>query len=106
MEFTLINEDVRALLDEHFKVKIVNSDTQEILSFIESNPNFPKSSKDSKGLHFNYDGNLVEVAYYNNQAKKGDNFEIQVSYISDDGKEHLLRHGVKKFIEDRKVIKD
>ncbi len=105
MEFTLINEDIRALLDEHFKVKIVNSDTQEILSFIESNPNFPESSRDSKGLHFNYDGNLIEVTYYNNQKKKGENYEIQVSYVGDDGKEHLLRHGVKKFIQDRKVLK-
>lgn len=104
LEFQLINEDIKLLLDEKFIVKIVNSDTQEILSYIESNPNFPESKKDSKGVHFNYDGNLIEIAYYNNQPKEGKNYEVQISYIDDAGKEYLLRHGIKQIVQNRKTI--
>ncbi|MEM8909400.1 MAG: hypothetical protein AAGD05_16255 [Bacteroidota bacterium] len=104
LEFQLINEDIKLLLDEKFIVKIVDSDTQEILSFIESNPNFPKSAKDSKGVTFQFDGNLIEVAYYNNQPKEGKNYEVQISYIDDQGKEYLLRHGIKQIILNRRPI--
>ncbi|MEM9822113.1 MAG: hypothetical protein AAF985_13615 [Bacteroidota bacterium] len=104
MEFQLINENVKLLLDERFIVKIVNSDTQEILSYIESNPNFPKSDKDSKGVTFKYDGNLIEVAYYNNQKKEGKNYEAQIFYIDDNGKEYLLRHGIKQIIQNRRPL--
>ena len=90
--------------NENFIVKIVNSDTQEILSYIESNPNFPESDKDSKGVNFQYDGNLIEIAYYNNQPKEGKNYEAQLFYIDENGKEYLLRHGIKQIIQNRRPI--
>lgn len=104
LEFQLINENIKLLLDEKFIVKIVNSDTQEILSYIESNPNFPESDRDSKGVSFQYDGNLIEIAYYNNQRKEGKNYEVQIFYIDDGGKEYLLRHGIKQIIQNRKPL--
>ena len=104
IEFYLENEDMAALLDEQFVVKIVNTDTYEILSLIESNPNFPDSDQDSKGVKFKFDGQLVSLDYYNNQKKQGKNFELQVYYIDDDGKEYLLANGTQQFVIDRNVI--
>ncbi len=104
IEFFLDHEDLKLLLDEQFLVKIVNSDTGEVLSYIESNPNFPDSEIDSKGTTFKFDGNMVEVSYFNNQKKDGDNYEIQIYYISE-GEEYLLLNGAKTFIQNRKVVK-
>ncbi len=103
IEFFLVHNDLKLLLDEKFVVKIVNSDTHEILSYIESNPNFPDSDIDSKGMKFKYDGNLVEVAYYNNQDRTGDDYEVQIFYVTEDGEEYLLQDGTKPFIIGGKV---
>jgi len=99
----MVHNDLRLLLDESFMVKIVNSDTHEILSYIESNPNFPESDIDTKGMKFKYDGNLVEVAYYNNQDRIGKNYEVQIFYVTDDGEEYLMQNGAKPFIIGGKV---
>jgi hypothetical protein len=103
IEFFLIHDDMKMLLDEQFIVKIVDTKTHEILSYIESNPNFPDSDRDTKGVKFKYDGNLVEVAYYNNQNRTGSDYEIQVFYVTENGEEYLLENGVKPFIIDGKV---
>lgn len=103
IEFFMVHDDLKLLLDESFVVKIVDSDTHEILSYIESNPNFPNSDIDSKGIKFKYDGNLVEIAYYNNQNRTGKNYEVQIFYVTDDGEEYLLQDGNKPFIVGGKV---
>ena len=105
LEFQLMHDDHKLLLDEQFIAKIVNSDTGEILSYIENNPNFPNSNKDSKGVKFSFDGNLVEIAHFNNQAKNGENYEVQLYYIDSEGQEHLLRGGVKQFLKKRKLVR-
>ena len=104
MEFQLIHDEHQLLLDEQFIAKIVNAQTGEILSYIENNPNFPESDKDAKGIKFKFDGNLVELAHYNNQEKTGENYEVQLFYIDDEGQEHLLRGGIKQFLKDRKLV--
>lgn len=104
IEFFLEHEDLKLLLDEQFIVKIVNSDTGETLSYIESNPNFPDSEIDSKGVKFKFDGNMIELSYFNNQQKSGDNYEIQIFYLSE-GEEYLLLNGAMPFIQNRKVVK-
>lgn len=103
VEFFMVHNDLKLLIDESFVLKIVDSDTHEILSYIESNPNFPDSDRDTKGVKFKYDGNLVEIAYYNNQNRTGKNYEIQVFYVTEDGEEYLLQDGIKPFIIDGKV---
>jgi peptidoglycan hydrolase CwlO-like protein len=104
MEFYLEHNDLKLLLDEQFLVKIINADTGEALSYIENNPNFPDSEIDSKGIAFRYDGNMIELSYYNNQDKTGNNYEVQIYYISN-GEEYLLLDGAVPFIQDRKVVK-
>ena len=103
IEFFLVHDDLKLLLDETFVVKVVDSDTHEILSYIESNPNFPNSDIDTKGVKFKYDGNLVEIVYYNNQNRTGKNYEIQIFYVTDDGEEYMLENGNKPFIVGGKV---
>ena len=105
LEFQLIHDDLQLILDEQFIAKIVDSDTGEILSYIENNPNFPESDKDSKGIAFKFDGNLVELAHFNNQEKTGANYEVQLYYVDSDGQEHLLRGGLKQFLKDRKLAR-
>ena len=104
VEFFLEHEDLKLLLDEQFLVKIVNSKSGDVLSYIESNPNFPDSEIDSKGVEFKFDGNMLEISYFNNQKKSGDNYEIQIFYLSN-GEEYLLLEGSKPFLKDRKVLK-
>jgi len=105
LNFQLIHDNHQLLLDENFIAKIVNTDTNEILSYVESNPNFPDSDKDSKGVPFKFDGNSIEIAHFNNQKKNGSNFEVQIFYIDNTGQEHLLRGGVRDIIKGRKLVK-
>lgn len=104
IEFFLEHNDMNLLLDEKFILKVVNTDTKEVLSYIESNPNFPNSDKDSKGIQFKFDGNLVEIAHYNNQQKKKGNYELQVLYLNEDGEEYQLLNGVRAITKDGKFI--
>ena len=104
IEFFLEHNDLNLLLDEKFILKVVNTDTKEVLSYIESNPNFPNSDKDSKGIQFKFDGNLVEIAHYNNQQKKKGNYELQVLYLSEDGEEYQLLNGVRTITKDGKFV--
>lgn len=104
LEFQLIHDENQMILDEQFIAKIVNSETGEILSYIENNPNFPESDKDAKGLKFKFDGNLIELAHYNNQEKTGSDYEVQLFYIDSEGQEHLLRGGIKQFLKGRKLV--
>ncbi len=104
IDFYLENPSFDELLDQNFVVKIVDSDTKEVLSFVESNPNFPNSDQDSKGVQFKFDGNMIEIAYFNNQEKNGKNYEIRIYYISEAGEEYLLDGGVRPFIKDKKTL--
>lgn len=104
VNFRLENPDVQTLLDERFIMKIVNTDTHEVLSRIESNPNFPNSTIDSKGVSFKYDGNLVETVHYNNIQKKGKNYEIRIFYVDDKNKEYPLLNGQRPLVVEGKVL--
>ena len=104
IEFFMEHENPKTLLDKEFVIKIIDLDNQYNLSYIEDNPMFPMSKGDDKGISFYFDGNLVEIKHFNNQPKKGKNYEVQVFYKSDDGEEYLLLDGVKQFIKDGSVI--
>lgn len=104
IQFSLINNEARLLLDENFIVKIVDTDTDEVLSYIETNPNFPNSSKDSKGIEFAFDGEKIDLAYYNNKEKTGKNYAAKIYYVDTQGNEHLLSNGTKAFIINKKLV--
>jgi hypothetical protein len=101
--FDLENIDKESVLDQYFIIKLVDSDSKEVLSYLESNPRYPESSIDSKGVRFKYEGNVVEVPYLNSQLKNGANYEVQIWYQHDDGKEYLMPGSIYKFVLDGKV---
>jgi len=103
--FDLMHPDQSLLLDELFIIKIVDKNTHKVLSYVEANPNFPESNIDTKGVLFKYAGDNTELKYYNNELKAGENFEVQLLYVTEDGREHLLANGSRQFIENRKVLK-
>ena len=104
IEFFMEHDNPKALLDKQFAVKLIDLDNQFNVAYIESNPAFPMSKGDDKGIEFYFDGNLVEIKHFNNQPKKGNNYEVQIFYKSEDGEEYLLLDGVKQFIKDGSVI--
>lgn len=104
VEFFMEHTQPKSILDKEFVLKIVDIDRQHNIPYIESNPAFPMSKGDDKGISYYFDGNLVEILHYNNQPKTGKNFEAQIFYKSEDGEEYLLLEGVKQFIQDGSVI--
>ena len=104
LKFYLEHEDLKQIIDERFVVKIVDADNHKILSYIEQNPSFPESSMDTKGASFQFDGNLVELSFYNNTVKSGKNYDLQIYYVDDDGKEYLLTNGARPLVMNRRVL--
>lgn len=98
IDFQFINDDLQLLLNGNFIAKIVNTDTQEILATSEEEGS-------DEGIHINYTGNNVELAFYNHQPRTGKNYELQVFYLNENGEEYLLRHGTKQFIKNGKTVK-
>ncbi len=98
------HDNIRHLIDEFFVLKIIDADTDTPISFIESNPAFPDSPTDHKGLRFQFVGEPMELMFHNNQIKTGKNYVAQLYYI-DDGKEYRLKNGYKQFIADGKLMK-
>ncbi len=101
--FYLENNQPQLLLDETFGVKLVDTDSKKVIPYNEENPAFPTDNVGEKGIKFKYDGNLVELDYYNNEAKEGQNFEIQIFYLKD-GKEYQLINGIIPVVKDGKPL--
>ena len=104
INFYLEHTDLKVLLDEKFIVKIVDMDSNDVLSYIETNPNFPNSDIDSKGVQFNFDGNMIELTHHNNQSKEGRNYEAQIYYVNDEGEEYLLMNGVQQILNEKLAV--
>ncbi len=104
VEFFLDYPEYRELLKKQFAVKIFNSDTGVPLSIIEENPRFPDSSKDTKRIAFDYDGNMVELVHQNFSKKTGNNYHLQV-YLLDNGQEIPIPSGKKTIFSNRKLAK-
>lgn len=104
IELQMDHPDSQEILDEAFKVKIVNSDTKEVLSFIESNPHFPNSTMDTKGVSFKNTNGKIELSYFNNGLKFGENYELQMFYLESNGEEHRIMGGTKPFVINKKLV--
>ncbi len=102
MNFYLEHEDLKLLIDEKFVLKIIDMDTNLILSYVESNPNFPDNQLKIDGLQFKFDGNMIEIVHFNNEKKESKNYELQLYYIDEDGEETMLMDGAKQIVEDGK----
>ena len=104
--FQLISDDMRLLMEQKFLVKIVDTDTQEILKTIAQGEGGKKAFEDFKlnGALVTFDGSKINIAHYNHHPKTGQNYEVQIFYLDHSGKEYLLRHGTKQFIKHGKIM--
>jgi len=104
LKINMNHPQLAMLMDKNFKLKIVDLDNNKVLSYVESNPNFPNSSLDSKGIGFNYEGKPIELVYYNKDEKESKNFALQFLYVDDTGKEHIIPGASRQIVKDGKVI--
>ena len=103
LEFFLDHPEPRLLTGEEFLLTIVDADTKELLAYNQENPEFPDAVHESAGVPFTFDGNKVEVLYYNQNEKVGRNYEVQVSVVRD-GKAHRLVNGTYTLVSDRRIL--
>ncbi len=106
LEFELVFDDPRILMEQRFLVKIVDTDTQEILKTIEEGEGGEKAFRDFEmdGAMIQFTGGKINLSYYNHHQKTGQNYEVQVFFLDNAGKEYLLRHGTKQFIKNGKTV--
>ncbi len=106
VELELIYDDPRILMKQRFIVKIVDKDTQEILKTIEEGAGEGKTFRDFEtiGAMVQFSGDKINLSFYNDKQKTGQNYEVQVFYLDNSGKEYLLRHGTKQFVENGKMM--
>ena len=103
LEFFLDHPEPRLLTVESFLLTLVDMDTGEVLPYNQENPEFPDALYESAGVPFSFDGNKVEVLYYNQDIKTGSNYEVQVSVVRD-GKAHRLVNGTYTLVSDRRIL--
>jgi len=101
--FDMINSNTTQILDEQFVLKIFDKDTNQAISFIETNPAFPDSQQNSDGMFFKYSGNKILLQFKNTDIKPGSNYEIQMFYI-EDNQEFQIQNATKQFINNSKVV--
>jgi hypothetical protein len=51
-----------------------------LIPFNENNPGFPESTLGQEGYKVRFEGNPLQVKYFNSQKKDGENYEIKVFY--------------------------
>ncbi len=104
MRINLDHPRMEMLMDKNFKMKLVDMDENKVISYVESNPNFPNSEIDSKGVGFSYEGQPIELVYYNNDEKSSKNYALQFYYIDNAGKEIIIPGAQRQIINDGKVL--
>ncbi len=102
INFDLINPKPDAIIKEEFILQVFDTDNQRVVPFNESNPGFPDSNIGATGYKFTYEGNPVEIAYFNSQQKNSKNYEVRLYYA---GKGFLLpiKNGTTRIIEQGQV---
>ncbi|GEM_PF-6105004 len=102
-KYTVVNLDLQnavpgVLVGQQFELRIVDSDTGEPLSFIESNPIYPDAD-DNIGLRFTYPGHPQELVFINTEPKDGENYEIKLFYVLD-GQTYYVNNSTRQIIFD------
>lgn len=105
VEFFIENENIGNLLDREFIAKIVDADTYQVIPHMSTNGLITETASSTQGKSFTFDGNMVELVYFNDKLKRGRNYEIHIFYKDEYGKEFPLMNGVFGFIQNRKLIK-
>ncbi len=100
--FSLGHHDNAVLLDQEFVLKIVDTDTGEILPLIETNPLFPENESKLEGRFFRYQDNPIELMYVNTQEKRSKNYEVRIYYVNANGQHQLLENSKRPIVKSGK----
>lgn len=108
-KYTVIKFDLEhtmpsLLTNQNFKLKIIDSQTGKVQSYVESNPNFPNSSLDSRGLGFQYTGEQMELVYFNAGMKTGKDYHLAFYLVDDKGQEQVLPGAYFPLVKKGKVL--
>jgi uncharacterized protein YoxC len=76
----LENQNINNLMGEEFLIQIIDKDSGLLIPFNENNPGFPESTLGQEGYKVRFEGNPLQVKYFNSQKKDGENYEIKVFY--------------------------
>ena len=99
--FSMENTDQSLIVDEYFRLKIVDADTGEDLPYNESNAAYANGNE-TIGFNFQWESNPEQAIYINTQAKKGRNYDVLIYYVSGDD-EHLLHNSVRPLIRNGRM---
>jgi hypothetical protein len=91
------------LVGKTFRIKIKDLDNMKTLPLNEDNKKYPESAIGKEGEKFVYDGNMVEVLYFNSQKKLSENYQIQLFLVEGD-KAYILRNGKQTIVEAGNVL--
>jgi predicted RNase H-like nuclease (RuvC/YqgF family) len=101
--FDMQNPEQGRLMEEVFRIKLIDTDTGMELPYLESNPSFSKAQVETKGFTFNYRENPVKTLYINLQAKPGKNYSARMYYVNDD-QEYIIAGSEVKVITNGMVV--
>jgi hypothetical protein len=103
IEFFLEHPNQKMLVGKTFRIKIKDLDNMKTLPLNEDNKKYPESAIGKEGEKFVYDGNMVEVLYFNSQKKLSENYQIQLFLVEGD-KAYILRNGKQTIVEAGNVL--
>jgi len=104
LNINLNHPSLDVLVNKNFKLKLMDLDQNRVVSYVESNPNFPNSKLDSKGIGFSYEGKPIELVYYNKDEKTSKNYAVQFFFIDDQGNEHIIPGAHYQIVKEGKVV--
>ncbi|MDB4727422.1 hypothetical protein OAF63_01415 [Saprospiraceae bacterium] len=103
IEFFLEHPNQKMLLGKTFRLKIKDLDNKRTLPLNEDNKKYPESTVGREGEKFVYDGNMIEVLYFNSQKKLSQNYQIQLFLVEGD-KAYILKNGKQTIVEGGNVL--
>ena len=84
VQFNLNNASIKNILDQTFRLKMLDVDKNEFVEFTHNKLITPYLNYD-----FEYTGEAIQCSFYNKQKKGGQNFVLQM-YLIDGEEEYLL----------------
>jgi transcriptional regulator of aromatic amino acid metabolism len=103
-EFVMAHgKDTEMLKNENFVLKIIDTDINKVLPYLEENPSYPESQAGTSGINFSFNNNTINVLHINTQLKNGKNYEARIYYVKN-GEEYLLANSHRLLVSNGKVV--
>ena len=104
VEFVMTHgKNSELIKNEQFVLKVIDTESNKVLPYLEENPSYPESKAGTMGKTFKFNSNPIEVLHINTQAKTGKDYEIRI-YFMHEGEEYLLANSHRVLVSNGKVI--